>query len=352
VDEVKKLDDAFIHYGKLVKGIISANSVTAEIDAERRADIARNHTATHLVHKALRTVLGDHVQQKGSLVHPEYMRFDFTHVKALSCSESEQVENLVNAAIRANMQVSTKLQDIASAKADGATALFGEKYSDEVRVISIDDYSKELCGGTHASATGDIGIFKIVSEGSVAAGIRRIEAVTGRAALEYIADLQRSLSNIAAILNCPSNMVEQKLETQKQQIHDLENRIKEIEEEQIQAKITSMLQTASEYEGFKLCIHELTEGSNLKSFADILRGQLRDQIAVLLCKKGDKLSILAAVGKELIPNYNAGKIVSAIATQQGGKGGGRPDSAMAGCPLPADLDDLKQQIPEIIKSGQ
>jgi len=352
VDEVKKLDDAFIHYGKLVRGIISAQTVTAEIDGKRRADIARNHTATHLVHKALRSVLGDHVQQKGSLVHPDYMRFDFTHVKALTPSESEQVEILVNSAIRANMQVFTKVQDIASAKADGATALFGEKYSDEVRVISIDDYSKELCGGTHASATGDIGIFKIVSEGSVAAGIRRIEAVTGRAALDYIADLQRSLSKVAAILNCPQNMVEQKLEAQKQQIHELENRIKEIQGEQSQAQIVNMLQNVSEHEGFKLCINELPEGSDLKSFADSLRGQLRDQIAVILCKKGDKLSILAAVGKELIPKYNAGKIVSAIAARQGGRGGGRPDSAMAGCPLPADLDDLKQQIPEIIKSGQ
>lgn len=348
INDVKKIDDAFIHYGTLTRGAITSPQVTTEIDLERREDIARNHTATHLLHKVLALLLGEHVQQKGSLVHPDYLRFDFTHFQALSTSEWDRVEEQVNKAIRANMKVNTKIQDINSAKAEGATALFGEKYGDEVRVVTIDAFSKELCGGTHVNATGDIGIFKIVSEGSVAAGIRRIEAVTGRAALNYIADLQKSYAKVAEILNCPQNMIEQKLEAQKQQIHDLETKIKELQTAINQAEIAKMLDNACPQDGFKLIVAELDEGSDLKAFAEILKDKLRDHIAVILCKKADKLSILVAVGKALLPKYHAGKLVSSIAQKIGGKGGGRPDSAMAGGPLPTDLAKFKEMIPQII----
>ena len=212
VHDVQKIDDAFIHYATLKSGTVSTKILTAEIDSSRRADIARNHSTTHLLHTALRSVLGDHVQQKGSMVHADYLRFDFTHFQALTGSETNKVEDIVNTAIRDNMLISTDIQSIDEAKASGATALFGEKYSDEVRVISIDNYSKELCGGTHASATGEIGIFKIISEGSTAAGIRRIEAVTGRAALDYISQMQASLLKVSELLSCPVNMIEQKLQ--------------------------------------------------------------------------------------------------------------------------------------------
>lgn len=351
IHDVKKIDDAFIHYGTLSRGAIASPQVNAEIDLERREDITRNHTATHLLHKVLASILGAHVQQKGSLVHPDYLRFDFTHFQALSPSEWDEVEKQVNQAIRANMKVNTKIQDISRAKAEGATALFGEKYGDEVRVVTIDAFSKELCGGTHVSATGDIGILKIVSEGSVAAGIRRIEAVTGRAALTYIADLQKSYAKVAEMLNCPQNMIEQKLEAQKQHIQDLEAKIKQMQASHDQAEIAKMLDSASPQEGFKLIVAELDEGSDLKAFAEILKEKLRDHIAVILCKKADKLSILVAVGKVLLPQYQAGKLVSALAQKIGGKGGGRPDSAMAGGPLPTDLDKFKELIPQIIKSG-
>jgi alanyl-tRNA synthetase len=350
VHDVKKIDDAYIHYATLNSGTVSSQMLTAEIDSSRRGDIARNHTATHLLHKALRSVLGDHVQQKGSLVHADYMRFDFTHFQALSRSQWDTVESIVNKAIRDNMQVTTAIQSIDEAKAAGATALFGEKYSDEVRVISIDKFSKELCGGTHASATGDLGIFKISSEGSTAAGIRRIEAVTGRAALAYVAELQSSLAAAAELLSCPVNMVQQKLEAQKQHISDLEHRVKQLLAERSLAMIGDMLTTAIDYQDFKLFIQELPEGSDLKAFSDSLREKLSDEIAVIFCKKSGKLAILVVVGKVLLPKFNAGKLVSAIASLLGGKGGGRPDSAQAGCDDPGDLAQLILRVPEIIKS--
>ncbi|MDD5316406.1 MAG: alanine--tRNA ligase, partial [Candidatus Cloacimonetes bacterium] len=310
VHDVQKIDDAFIHYATLKSGTVSTKILTAEIDSSRRADIARNHSTTHLLHKALRSVLGDHVQQKGSMVHADYLRFDFTHFQALTGSETNKVEDIVNTAIRDNMLISTDIQSIDEAKASGATALFGEKYSDEVRVISIDNYSKELCGGTHASATGEIGIFKIISEGSTAAGIRRIEAVTGRAALDYISQMQASLLKVSELLSCPVNMIEQKLQAQKQHITDLENKIKQLEAERSLTMIDNMRAKAKDYSGYRLIIEEIPEGSDLKSFADSLREKLSDEIAVILCKKGDKLSILTVVAKNLLPKYNAGKIVS------------------------------------------
>jgi len=350
VHDVKNIDDIFVHYATLQSGSISAREVICEIDLERRGDIARNHTATHLLHKALREVLGDHVQQKGSLVHPDYLRFDFTHFQALSREQVAKVENSVNKAIRKNLPVNISIQKIEDAKADGATALFGEKYSDEVRVISIQEYSKELCGGTHASATGDIGVFKIISEGSTAAGIRRIEAVTGRAALDYIAILQDNANRFAELLACPLNMIEQKLLNQKQHIAELENQLKQIKAEQNLALIDSMLDSAEDYQGFRLVVRELPEGSDLKAFSEVLRDKLSSEIAVIISRKADKLSLLTAVGKELLPKYHAGKIVSTIAAKLGGKGGGRPDSAMAGCNDPGDISDFIRQIPEIIRS--
>ena len=351
VHDVQKIDDAIIHYGTLQRGLISSQSVTCEIDLSRRGDIARNHTATHLLHKALRSVLGEHVQQKGSLVHPDYMRFDFTHFQTLSRAEWDIVESIVNKAIRDNMSVTTRIQSIADAKAEGAMALFGEKYADEVRVISIESFSKELCGGTHAKATGDLGLFKIVSEGSVAAGIRRIEAMSGRTALEYVNSQQESLSRIAGILACPVNMVEQKLESQKARIVELEAEMKKLQAERSFALIDSMLESVISYPDFQLLIRELPEGTDLKAFGDLLRSKLTTQVAVIFCPKADKLSILVNVGQNLAGRFHAGKIVSAIAAMMGGKGGGRPDSAMAGCNNPGDISPIIAQIPDIIRSN-
>ncbi|MFA7026082.1 MAG: alanine--tRNA ligase, partial [Candidatus Cloacimonadaceae bacterium] len=350
VHDVKKIDDAIIHYGTIFRGLVSAAEITAEIDEPRRQDIARNHTATHLLHQSLREVLGEHVQQKGSLVHPEYLRFDFTHFKGLSPDQRERVESKVNQAIMANMTVNIAIQDIATAKAEGATALFGEKYADEVRVISIDHLSKELCGGSHVSATGQIGIFKIISEGSVAAGIRRIEALTGTSALSYVRDLQNSWARVAELLASPVHLVEKKLEAQAQHIHDLQGQVTDLQAEKSLGQIDGMLQGAIEFPGFSLIIQELPEGSDLKAFSESLKAKLSNQIAIILCKKGDKLSMLTVVGTELLAKYHAGKIVSGIAALLGGKGGGRADSAMAGGNHSGDLQPFIDKIRDFIKS--
>jgi alanyl-tRNA synthetase len=334
------------------RGVISSQRVTAEIDTSRRQDTARNHTVTHLLHKALRSVLGEHVQQKGSLVHPDYMRFDFTHFQALSTSQWKVVESLVNKAIRANRKVSTTIQDIASAKADGAIALFGEKYSDSVRVVSVENYSKELCGGTHVSATGEIGLFKITSEGSIAAGIRRIEAVTGRAALDYVNELQSSLTRVSEALHCPVVMVQSRLEAMKDRVKELETELKTLRSTNSLAAMDSVLAQAVDFDGQRLAIASLPPDTDLKGISEHMKGKLKDQILILLSEKAAKLSLMVMVGDNLTGKYNAGKIVSAMAMHIGGKGGGRPESAMAGAPMPENLNAYIDHIPELIRSTQ
>jgi len=352
IHDVKKHDDIYIHYGIMQRGVISSQRVTAEIDTSRRQDTARNHTVTHLLHKALRSVLGEHVQQKGSLVHPDYMRFDFTHFQALSTSQWKVVESLVNKAIRENRKVSTTIQDIASAKADGAIALFGEKYSDSVRVVSVENYSKELCGGTHVSATGEIGLFKITSEGSIAAGIRRIEAVTGRAALDYVNELQSSLTRVSEALHCPVVMVQSRLEAMKDRVKELETELKTLRSTNSLAAMDSVLAQAVDFDGQRLAIASLPPDTDLKGISEHMKGKLKDQILILLSEKAAKLSLMVMVGDNLTGKYNAGKIVSAMAMHIGGKGGGRPESAMAGAPMPENLNAYIDHIPELIRSTQ
>lgn len=350
IHDVKKLDDYYIHYGRLMRGLISNTEVNLEIDSKRRRRIQANHSATHLLHKALKSVLGDHVQQKGSLVHPDYLRFDFTHFQASTAEEQRQVETLVNEAIRENYSVDVSIKSISKAKAEGAVALFGEKYADQVRVIAMEGYSKELCGGTHVAASGEIGLFVIYSESSIAAGIRRIEAYTGAAALEYIEGWRNSLEKVATQLGSPINMIHQKLDMQKAHIYELEKEIKMLQAERSNQLINSVLGGADEYPGFKLIIHRLPDNTDLKAITDVLRDKLNHEIAVLYSVKDDKLSILTVVGEGLKKSHHAGKIISAIAAKLGGKGGGRADSAMAGSPLPQNWDILKSEISGIILS--
>lgn len=347
VNNARKAEDAFVHYGTLMRGALSANAVTAEIDSARRLDIARNHTATHLVHKALSSVLGAHVQQKGSLVAPDHMRFDFTHVKGLSAAETDAIENIVNIAIRANRMVSTESMDINSARAQGAVALFGEKYGETVRVVSVKDFSKELCGGTHVLATGELGLFKIVSESSSAAGIRRIEAVTGRAAMEFVTGLQCRISSMAAKLHVPENAVETKIEALQARVLELETQIKKLSARQGDNLIGQLLSSSNPVGELYKAIGKdpdadtagwtwLAEKVDCDS-AEELRGlgdQIKDRapgtVAVLFAVPAGKVSILCVVGKLLLGQFHAGKIAGAAAAILGGKGGGRPDSAMAG----------------------
>ena len=351
VQDVKKRDEYILHYGILKSGVISDKPVKAEIDLAHRKSIARNHTATHLLHKALRTVLGSHVQQKGSLVHSDYLRFDFTHFQALTPEEIKLVEDMVNTAILNNLPLNTKVQDIESAKQEGAMALFGEKYSDEVRVVNIVDYSKELCGGTHVQATGEIGLFVITSESSSAAGIRRIEALTGSHAKAHFDSLYNSIVRIAEKLHTNPSNIESKLEALINLGKELENQIKELQTKSLTRYLDDVLQTPLALGDASLYIKESQLTSEeLKLSADILKSRLRSGVALLLNVHEQKLNILCVVSSDITSRYQAGKIVSHIASLLGGKGGGRPDSAMAGG---KDLDALPailQKLPSIIAS--
>ncbi len=349
VYEVKLMDDAYVHYARIKKGGISEKELKMEIDLQRRLDIARNHTATHILHTALKEILGDHVQQKGSLVHPDYLRFDFTHFQAMTPDEIYKVEEKVNEILRSNRAVGVEIKDFEKAREDGAIALFGEKYTDEVRVVSVDGYSQELCGGTHVDHSGEIGLFKIASESSIAAGIRRIEAFTGRAAIAHISALEKSLTEAAALFSAPISQLTDKIEAQKQHVYEQDQKIKQLEAELGKIKIDSMMANVREYDGLKLLIQSLDEGQDLKAFSDILRDKLISEIGVFLMKKADKLSLLVVVGKELLPKFHAGKLVSRIASEIGGRGGGRPDSAMAGADYPADFQAFVESIPLIIR---
>lgn len=352
IHDVKKQDDSIIHYGKLVRGVISANAVTAEIDVSHRKDIARNHTATHLLHKSLREVLGTHVQQKGSLVHGEYLRFDFTHFQGLNQAELKAVEQKVNTAILDNRAVNTTIQDFESAKHEGAMALFGEKYSNEVRVVSVEGFSKELCGGTHVCATGEIGLFKIISEGSSAAGIRRIEAYTGRTALGYVEEMQGKAARLAEVLHCSPAMLEAKIDELFSHNKQLEAQLKAIQAKAGDAYVQQLLLDAKPWEGMNLIIGKtkISSMDELKQITDSLKAQCKNCIAVLLNTWEGKLNIVCVVSADLIPKYHAGKLVAILAEKLDGKGGGRPDSAMAGGKALDKIPSVILEIPDIIKS--
>ncbi len=262
ITDVRKQDEYIIHYGKLKRGTINNAAVTAEIDIARRQNIARNHTATHLLHKALREVLGEHTVQKGSLVHPDYLRFDFAHFRALTLEELRKVEDIVNQAVLDNRKVITTVKNIEEAKKEGAIALFGEKYSEKVRVVCVENFSQELCGGTHISSTGEIGLFKIISESSSAAGIRRIEAITGISALKWVQDLQDKLNRISTLLNSPVKNIESKLEATLEQISALERELKSAKAKEEEKFVQELLSKATKQENY-LLIKAQTEFDNL-----------------------------------------------------------------------------------------
>jgi alanyl-tRNA synthetase len=352
VYDTQKMEDSFIHYAKLKRGSINSKPVYAEIDTLRRNDIARNHSASHLLHKFLREVLGSHVQQKGSLVHPDYLRFDFTHFQGLSHSELKTIEQLINASILENRIVTTSIQSIESAKAEGAIALFGEKYSEEVRVVSIDGLSKELCGGTHVSATGELGLFKILSESSTAAGIRRIEAITGKASLLWVESLTEQQARIASLLHSPVSTIESKLTAMIEHAYALEGQIKSMQAQAGNALINDLLTKATQEDSFKLinCQTAVESMDELKQISDSLKSKLQGTIAILFNIWEEKLNILCVVSSDLTTTYQAGKIVSKLASLLDGKGGGRPDSAMAGGKALDKVTEVMDKTPEIIKN--
>ncbi|MGD0012065.1 MAG: alanine--tRNA ligase [Terriglobia bacterium] len=326
--------------------------VTAKVDVERRDATRRNHTATHLLHAALRRTLGTHVKQAGSLVAPDRLRFDFTHYAALDEQDLLDIEDLVNEHILKNEVVATEEKDLDSAVAGGAMALFGEKYADKVRVLSINGFSKELCGGTHVRRTGDIGLFKIVSEGSVAAGTRRIEAVTGEGVLKYLRQASETLALLADSLHAKPEELLQAVE----KLSDSEKKLrKELEAQQMKratSQASDLVKAAREVKGVRVVAArvEVTDRSAMRQMVDDLRAKLQSGVIVLGSVSDGKVSLVAAVTKDLTSKLDAGKIVKQAAAYVEGSGGGRKDLAEAGGKNPAKLDESLQAVPAIIEA--
>lgn len=350
--DTQKQGAAFLHRVAVKSGTVSVgNEAEAQVDAQRRLDTACNHSATHLLHAALRQILGEHVQQKGSLVEAERLRFDFAHFEALTPGQIAEIEALVNQEIRANREVETNIMSQEDAMASGAMALFGEKYGDEVRVLRMGDFSVELCGGTHVKRTGDIGLLKISSEGGVAAGVRRIEAVAGVSALRYIGETEKNLGRIAALLKADSGMAEVKVQQLVERSRALEKEV-----EQLKAKLASsqggdLASQAVEIDGIKILAAKL-EGGDAKSLRDTvdqLKNKLGVAAVVLAAVEGDKVSLAAGVTKAETQRIRAGDLVNHVAQQVGGKGGGRPDMAMAGGKDPSGLEAALQSVPDWVR---
>lgn len=351
VEDVQKENEQYIHYGKLVKGEIVDSDYTAAVDKEIRLSTARNHTATHLLHKALKEVLGEHVQQKGSLVDSQHLRFDFTHFQKTDQDELRLIENIVNHHIRKCTPVTKEVKDFKTAKKEGATALFGEKYGDKVRVVTIGDFSKELCGGTHLEFTGQIGLFLITAESSIAAGIRRIEAYTGKAAFNYVKNLEIKQTKIANRLKTGQEEMLEKLDKLLADAKNLSKENRKLKQKIIINKLESLIDSARIIDDVKVVSGRLdiSEANEMRELGDILKNKLKAGIGVLIADIGDKVSILTVVTKNLTKKYKAGQIVNEVARIVDGRGGGRPDMAMAGGKNTAKIDAALAQVPNIIK---
>ncbi|SNY75113.1 alanine--tRNA ligase [Enterobacter sp. CC120223-11] len=348
VSDTQKYGQAIGHLGSLSNGTLKVgDAVQADVDQARRARILLNHSATHLMHAALRQVLGTHVAQKGSLVNDKALRFDFSHFEAMKPEEIRAVEDLVNAQIRRNLPIETHVMELEDAKAKGAMALFGEKYDERVRVLSMGDFSTELCGGTHASRTGDIGLFRITSESGTAAGVRRIEAVTGEGAIASLHTQSDVLSDVAQLLKGDSHNVTEKVRSVLERTRQLEKELQQLKEQAAAQESANLSSKAEEINGVKLLVSELTgvEPKMLRTMVDDLKNQLGSTIVVLATVADDKVSLIAGVSKDVTDRVKAGELIGMVAQQVGGKGGGRPDMAQAGgtdaAALPAALASVK-----------
>ena len=348
VSDTQKYGQAIGHIGKVASGSLKVgDAVQADVDEARRQRIRLNHSATHLMHAALRQVLGTHVAQKGSLVNDKALRFDFSHFEAMKPEEIRAVEDLVNAQIRRNLAIETNIMDIDAARASGAMALFGEKYDDRVRVLRMGDFSTELCGGTHAARTGDIGLFRITSESGTAAGVRRIEAVTGEGAMAILHAQSDQLNDIAQLLKGDGHNLGEKVRAALERTRQLGKELQQLKEQAAAQESANLSSKAEEINGVKLLVSELTgvEPKMLRTMVDDLKNQLGSTIVVLATVADGKVSLIAGVSKDVTDRVKAGELVGMVAQQVGGKGGGRPDMAQAGgtdaSALPAALASVK-----------
>ncbi|HFL5519978.1 TPA: alanine--tRNA ligase [Salmonella bongori] len=348
VNDTQKYGQAIGHLGKLAAGALKVgDAVQADVDEARRARIRLNHSATHLMHAALRQVLGAHVAQKGSLVSDKVLRFDFSHNEAMKPSEIREIEDLVNAQIRRNLPIETHIMDLEAAKAKGAMALFGEKYDERVRVLSMGDFSTELCGGTHATRTGDIGLFRILSESGTAAGVRRIEAVTGEGAMATVHAQSDRLNDIAHLLKGDSQNLGDKVRAVLERTRQLEKELQQLKEQAVAQESANLSSKAVDLNGVKLLVSELAgvEPKMLRTMVDDLKNQLGSAVIVLATVSEGKVSLIAGVSKDVTDRVKAGELIGMVAQQVGGKGGGRPDMAQAGgtdaAALPAALASVQ-----------
>ena len=340
VSDTQKIQpEVFGHHGALEAGTLAVGDVVqAKVDAVARERTRNNHSATHLMHAALRGVLGKHVQQRGSLVDAERTRFDFSHDKAMTPEEIRRVEDIVNTAIRSNAQVSANVMKYDEAIKAGALAFFGDKYGDEVRVLQMGEHSTELCGGTHVARTGDIGFFKIIAETGIAAGVRRIEAVTGRGAVEYVQTLDRDLQHAAFLLKAPASEVTQKIAQIQDNVKSLEKELARLKSRLASSKGDELAAQAVDVNGVKVLAASLDgDAKALREAMDQLKSKLKSAVIVLGAVDGGRVQLAAGVTADAIDKIKAGDLVNYVAQQVGGKGGGRPDMAMAGGSDPSKL---------------
>ena len=339
VDTVK-LGQAFAHK-VIIEGVIKVgDKVELVVDRARRDRIKANHSATHLLHAALRQLLGDHIAQKGSLVDAEKLRFDFSHFESISAHQLTEIENLVNAEIRLNNALSTQLMELDEAKASGAMALFGEKYDEKVRVVKMGEFSTELCGGTHVSRTGDIGLLKITSEGGIASGVRRIEATTGQTAQDFVNDESEKLHAITRLLKSDKTSVVEKVSVGLQQVKQLEKELNQLKQSMAGQKTKDIMSNVIDVHGVKLLVANMqgVEAKALRGIMDDLKNQLQSGVIALGLASDGKVNLIAGVTKDLVGKFKAGDLVNHMASQVGGKGGGRPDMAQAGGTEPENLE--------------
>jgi alanyl-tRNA synthetase len=353
-DTIKPVQDLIVHMGKIRKGTFKiGDAVLAKVEAEERADTARHHTVTHILHATLRSVLGEHVKQAGSLVSPERLRFDFTHYTAVTEREKERIEELVNERILENHPVDTVVMDIDQAIAAGAMALFDEKYGDKVRVVAVKDVSKELCGGTHARASGDIGLFKIVSEAGIAAGVRRIEALAGRRAFQKVKREEKDLREIAQLLKASDSDIVGRVEKLMAQLRDSEKELDRTKHKLQSSRADDVIGEAMEIQGVKVLVKRADgmDSKDLRDFGDKLRDKLGSGILALGSVRDDKVGLIVMVSKDLTQRFHAGKLIKEMAPILGGTGGGKADLAQSGGRDPGKLDAALEALYDAVKKA-
>jgi alanyl-tRNA synthetase len=352
VEDTQRRGEAVVHYGVMTDGQIQVgDKLLAKVDMQRRRATARNHSATHLLHAALRKVLGEHVAQKGSLVAPDRLRFDFSHFEPVSKEQLCEIEDLVNQWVLKNDEAVTRVMPLDEAKESGAIALFGEKYDDPVRVLSFGEYSTELCGGTHVANTGDVGLFKLTSETGVAAGVRRVEAVTGKGALDWVRELENCLGAVSAVLKSDRDSVVEKTNQLLRRNRALERELEQMKARLAASRGDDLAAQAEDVDGLKVLAAKLdgVDPKRLRETVDRLKNKLGSAAIVLATVQGDKVSLVAGVTSDYVDRIAAGPLANFVAQQVGGRGGGRPDMAQAGGNDPSKIDQAIRSVPNWIK---